>query len=30
VGTVALGLIALGEGGDAEAQMVWESRRPIG
>ncbi len=30
VGTLALGLIALGAGGDAEAQTVWESRRPIG
>jgi anthranilate phosphoribosyltransferase len=30
VGTIALGLIALRASGDAQAQTVWESRRPIG
>ena len=29
VGTIALGLIAIGAGGDAEAQTLWETRRPI-
>jgi anthranilate phosphoribosyltransferase len=29
IGTMALGLIALRRGGDAEAQIIWESRRPI-
>jgi anthranilate phosphoribosyltransferase len=28
VGTIALGLLALGRGGDAEAQTLWENRRP--
>ena len=27
VGTIALGLMAVGRGGDAEAQAVWEKRR---
>jgi len=27
-GTIALGLLALGQGGDAEAQSIWENRRP--
>jgi anthranilate phosphoribosyltransferase len=29
VATIALGLLALGLGGDAEAQIVWESRRAV-
>ncbi len=29
-GTIALGLLALGQGGDAEAHGVWENRRPDG
>jgi anthranilate phosphoribosyltransferase len=29
-GTIALGLLAIGQGGDAEAQSVWENRRPGG
>jgi len=28
IGTIALGLLALGEGRDAEAHSVWENRRP--
>lgn len=28
-GTIALGLMALGRGGDAEAQILWENRRAI-
>ncbi len=28
-GTITLGLIALRQGGDAEAQTVWQSRRAI-
>lgn len=30
VGTIALGLIAMGQGGDAEAHRVWENRRATG
>jgi len=29
VATIALGLLALGQGGDAEAQIIWESRRAV-
>jgi anthranilate phosphoribosyltransferase len=29
IGTIALGLIALRQGGDVEAQTLWQSRRPI-
>jgi anthranilate phosphoribosyltransferase len=28
VGTIALGLLALGAGGDTEARILWEKRRP--
>jgi anthranilate phosphoribosyltransferase len=29
IATIALGFLALGQGGDAEAQVVWESRRAV-